>query len=467
MRFPKQLIRIVLALLLGGLVTYVYTTRGLQVQRSSSPGPSLPSPRFPASYRFDLEYNETVQSIGGQAQIFYRNGTNRPMSEVILRLYPNANVFKRPPSGQELSRQGLMSVHDITVNGHPVVGEGQGTTVLRIPLLEPLEPEGEVRIVLSFTTFIPSCCAPSSRFFADATGVTLGNWFPILSVATDNGWNTDPYVPIGDPFYSESANYDITVRVPEGFVVAATGDRVSRDGSTWRFRAENVRNVGMWIALGAVPQSIQVGDLQLNYFIVRGHSSDQAYSIHTLQSAIHTFTELFGPYPYGELTVIDNGRTSTEYPQLVFASAGPDTAIHEIAHQWWYAVVGSDQSREYWDEAIATYSEYLYWERTVGKAEAEQRTRWLKVKSKSNGGLRRALSEYEGDSTDYTITAYYRGPQLFHSLRKRVGDNAFFSILREMYRRHRFGVASWDDWKRTAEDVTKNDLDSFWADWGL
>ena len=81
------------------------------------------------------------------------------------------------------------------------------------------------------------------------------------------------------------------------------------------------------------------------------------------QKSVSTFAASFGPYPYPELDVVlgafpDFG--GMEYPTIVFSEVDKWTVAHEVAHQWWYGLVGNDQYAEPWlDESLATWSEEL------------------------------------------------------------------------------------------------------------
>src|SRR5258705_8503218 len=56
-----------------------------------------------------------------------------------------------------------------------------------------------------------------SRFYE------LGQWYPRLAVYDDvHGWNTLPYLGAGE-FYLEFGDFDVSLTVPAGFQVAATG----------------------------------------------------------------------------------------------------------------------------------------------------------------------------------------------------------------------------------------------------
>ena len=82
------------------------------------------------------------------------------------------------------------------------------------------------------------------RFGYHDKGINLGNWYPIVCVYDENGWNLDLYYKVGDPFYSEVSNYDVSITVPKEVVVASSGKIVSenRKGDKKYYKIEGTIN---------------------------------------------------------------------------------------------------------------------------------------------------------------------------------------------------------------------------------
>src|SRR5699024_5480840 len=107
-----------------------------------------------------------------------------------------------------------------------------------------LPKDNQAKISMTFTVNIPE---QQHRFGWDGAAVSLGNWFPILAVYDDNGWNLYPYFDVGESFYSLTSDYDVTLTTDENMVVAATGKQIGNvkkeDGlATHHFKAKNVRD---------------------------------------------------------------------------------------------------------------------------------------------------------------------------------------------------------------------------------
>lgn len=185
--------------------------------------------------------------------------------------------------------------------------------------------------------------------------------------------------------------------------------------------------------------------------------------------ALTLYSRLFGPYPYQELDVVETPTRAggIEYPTLVVIadrlySGHPRLewlVAHEVAHQWWYGVVGNDQVDEPWlDEALAQYSTVLYHEFLYGPDVADeiiqdfQATYDRLVREGKDMPVGLPVAAYPEDL--YGPIVYHKGPLYFHTLRQRVGDEKFFSVLRMYYQRHRFGIATPDSLLEVIQTVT-------------
>jgi aminopeptidase N len=143
--------------------------------------------------------------------------------------------------------------------------------------------------------------------------------------------------------------------------------------------------------------------------------------------------------------------------------------VHEVAHQWFYGLIGSDQLREPWlDEAAATYSEVLYEEGRHGSGRAtgllsEFRT-WLRVHPEVETPIGMPVAQYEGLS-DYGLFVYLKGALFFDALRTELGDERFFAFLHEYYDRYAYGFADAAGFQAEAEDECGCDLDALFDLW--
>ena len=230
-----------------------------------------------------------------------------------------------------------------------------------------------VRAELGFTVRL-GADADERLGTSPATGTAwFGSAFPMLAWVRGQGWVRDDAVRIpGETAVSEDFRLDaLRVTAPEGAAVSGVGRADPpapgpRAGTTTHvFRADAVRDVSVAVGAYRVLER-DIAGTRLHLFTpVSGTRTDPERWAAELDGAVRRLQDLFGPFPYPDLWVaIAPSQTSgLEYPgALQFGDTPPqelgELAAHELAHQWFYALVGNDQGRDPWiDEAFATYAQ--------------------------------------------------------------------------------------------------------------
>lgn len=387
-----------------------------------------------------------------------------PAQELLFHLYPNAfrNISTLPITNDQTEKAGLnqwlsggISVTAVNIN-QKATAFLQSETLLTIPLNHWQALGRGFQVTISWQLTLPT----GQMRLGIAQDVALfSNWYPVLAVNQNGVWRADPYLPVGDPFLSEVANYQVTLSVPNGYQVAATGIEVSRSTEAMEliviYQANNMRD----FAFVASPR-LQLRSVRSNDVLIQtAWYSDKQWAdvaLDVAERAVDTYSRLFGRYPYQSLTVAETALGlfgGMEYPSLVIL--GPygqrDSSIaeaarieqevaHEVAHQWWYGAVGSDQILAPWqDESLATYSTILYLADRYGPAQlAEYR---LAMPTPSANRISDSLYDFT-DWTSYFATAYVKGGHLLDDLRQRVGDVVFLQLLQAYYQRWQGHLAS-------------------------
>jgi aminopeptidase N len=150
-----------------------------------------------------------------------------------------------------------------------------------------------------------------------------------------------------------------------------------------------------------------------------------------------------------------------EYPTIIFSEVDKWTVAHEVAHQWWYGLVGNDQYAEPWlDESLATWSEELPWDP------------WVGCPSYAFPGTARLTSDmgYWGDHPAQYDTVYDGGGCMLANLAKKFGSARFLQILRDYAADHRLGVARTEDFTAAIEAAAVAygvpfDPGTYWDTW--
>ena len=136
-------------------------------------------------------------------------------------------------------------------------------------------------------------------------------------------------------------------------------------------------------------------------------------------------------------------------------------------------MVGSDQVDEPWlDEALTNYSTLVYFEDIHGQQEAQSI-----LANYFEGPYRQVVEEWRDavvaqpvaafSEEDYTHIVYGKGPLFFHALRREVGDETYFAIMKEYLRQHKYRIATPESFLKVAESVSGRDLDAIYKQWIL
>lgn len=363
-----------------------------------------------------------------------------PLASLVFRLFPNG----RPIYG------GRLAVSKVSRDGHETATTLEmGGTVLRVPLTPAAQAGTKVRVTIHFTTSV-GAAGSGYGILNDAGGVlTLGNWFPLLALYEGGNWLT-PAVPpgFGDAVSTETSLFDLDLTAPMGIEIAHTGALVERtDGGAttrWKIVSGPARELTLSASSRWAPKTSVANGVMLRFFAwpssaAAAISVDDALSVAT--AAMKSFEAAFGPYPYRRLDIVEAPVPvgGYEYPGLVLFDANRTSATvaryrfllaHEIAHQWFYNLVGNDVSREPWiDEGLATYATLLATEDAQGvQAAASRRAGWeseyANVLARSPVGIDRPVTAFSSWLT-YRGPVYYAPAVMLDRMRTRMGDAAF------------------------------------------
>lgn len=453
-------------------------------------------------YTIECELDPEGKTLSGELELNYYNNDDIEMGEIYFHVYPNAfksketapflfddfdNAYKR---GFEPGYAEILSVIKEDDNGEKLLEHsfsGAGETIMKVELDTPLKPYGRIDLRISFKLQIPPA---SERFGYGDKNFNLGNWYPIVAVYDDkDGWNLDKYYAIGDPFYSDAADYFVSIKAPREYIIAASGKntekKVSGGGIIWVFEEVAMRDFAFVASTDFKIIEEKYDGVNIKSYYYSGDEKKGKLALESGVKAIKLFNKIFGKYPYQEYSIVETEFPSgMEYPALVYISDklykddyGNDpliiTVVHETAHQWFYGIVGNDQIDEPWlDEGFASYGETLYAESVYGKKTGKEYfqrtvTDSMEEALSSNiidGSLSKSLKDFE-NWQDYGPTAYDRGAQMLHDLREMLGDDNFYKILRTYVERYKFKIAYKEDFIKVCEEISGKDLTEFFNEW--
>ncbi len=467
--------------------------QGQSIQRASNP---RAVDGAMAHYAIEAVFEPESKVVQATQRITLKNQYETSLDQLYFHIYPNAFKEEDLAPFEKAERDfaypngfspGWIEIKEVKENdkqaSHKVMGDIN--TILRVTLSKALAPQEETVIYFEYTVQLPN--AVGRMGYGDDT-ININNWYPILAVYDAAGWNLDPYYPIGDPFYSNIASYDVKLVIPENFQMASTGDLVKeqqrRGKKTYQLRAENVRDFSIVLSEHFVEAEGQVDGIE-----VRSYTLDEVKKEEALQygmDAVAIFNRLYGKYPYQQLSVVssDFHLGGMEYPNLVMISKGlyqmkenfplEYVIAHEVAHQWWYGIVGNNEVKEPWlDEALTEYATLMYFEEKYGEHIKEQiyekmmkaqYESFTKLEPDKGEGILRSLKEFDS-SREYSSIVYSKGALFMEALREEMGDEAFLKSLKEYYLAYQFKNATTANFFESCQNNTEKRLDNIFKEW--
>ena len=497
--------------------------------RSASGAPGRGYWQQRADYTLEATLDTATNMLRGRGRIYYANRSPDPLPFVWVQLDQNlfapgsvASVLNQPPlqfaGGVVFDFSGKGFVGGITIDRFAVAGRPLTTkvygTMMRVELAQPLAPGLAVTFDVAWHFPIPPYGGGrmgrvASRFYE------LGQWYPRMAVYDDvHGWNTLPFLGAGE-FYLEYGDFDVSLTVPAGFVVTATGAlanptvvrsaqekaRLSRAFTspgqvvsvitrqeaaanatrqvpgtrTWRFTASNVRDFA-WAAGSGLrwDASTWEGILVQTFYHPDATPWEEANTM--LKFALRQFSNTLGQYPWPQISAVEGLVEGMEYPMVIYCPSLQKREdqfwilTHELGHQWFPMQAGSDERRYPWmDEGFNTFADYDV---------AEQ---FFKGTTYGDTVRRELLSAYTVNATagseqpmitkpDEVRQLYwnaYQKPALMLSVLRDavVGREEFNRAFREYFRRWKGKHPQPADFYRTMNDLTGRDLDWFWRNW--
>jgi hypothetical protein len=431
----------------------------------------------PPRYNLDVTVDFDALTVVGTVDILYTNNERVDLDSIYLRLYPNAE--DNAEGETRIDAVNIVDAVNIGGNAADWSFEDVEHTVLQVPLPAPLRPGDQATLQIAFSVTVPR----RSDYFGYEQGVmSLGYWYPILAVYDDEGWNLDQHTTLGEIYYSDTGVYSVRITVPEQTVIASSGVEVSRvlhrpPRATITYVSEATRDFSLALSREYQSLSAQVGETTVTSYYLPGYERGGQRALQVAVEALEFFNARFGPYPYTELDVAQaflNG--GMEFPGIVFIGSslytvgrssilGMDLLVaHEVAHQWWYGVVGNNQADEPWlDESFATYSSLLYFQDAQGERAAETvQSSFIEnyqtaLELESDGPLQSSVQDYADDQSAYYLIVYYKGALFLACLRDILGDDDFFALMQHHYQEHKYGLLAADDFRRSIEQATGSD----------
>jgi len=491
-------------------------------------------------YTINAKLNTDNHLIEGFETLLYQNNSPDTLSELYFHLYPNTfqnnsvmakearaaaiNIIRSPENIGWIKIDSLVITQ---TRPHKKIDIDTliDDTILKIKIFPQLLPGEQLSISLKFITRIRKFTPAGGKGGYGKNLYEVSQWYPKVCVYDEKGWHPIKYHWLGE-FYGEFGIFDVTLNVPDSFVVAATGEVVSGDPG-WKtgeidsngnfvqrtdpaplnpnqnditssrrivtFHAEKVHDF-VWVAS---PEYLYQTTMWQNipiHILFRKSSQKHWHNI-ALKGATNALiwlNDLIGAYPYPQLTVCEGVLPGgMEYPMVtILGHVDLTLIVHEICHMYFYGALANNEQDEGWlDEGIVTYiSEFLV-EENVPTLNTETppsipiKTPFIKKQFglfefkdiKLNSLYYYFYSGFEKPiSTQcyklknkylYTYNVYLKPSKFFSMLDYLVGRETFEKILQTYYKQWKFKHVDGEKFKTVCEQVSDMDLDWFFNQW--
>jgi hypothetical protein len=378
-------------------------------------GDTLELPETGISYEIEVRLDPLTRDLSGRETIRWTNPSESILDRMPLHLYLNGFSHERTTwmagvPGGRLDLEELLKHSDdpwgwnepssirrdgVDVAWQPIRpddGNPLDRSLIELVLDPPVAPGETLELQIEFEARLP---VPMARTGGRLDFFVVVHWFPKVAVletvgvrgAIEDQWNAHQFHGPTE-FYADYADYDVRIGLPEGWNVVATGkggpeEAASADGLVWhRYRQNAVHDFAFSTGSNMVdlvsphrPKGSDT-DVEIHVFVPRGTEHQAERWLRSTRASLDVMSSIVAPFPYETMTVVyppwwANPTLGMEYPTLIINGPGDpliDTDLisginmgelvtaHEFAHQYFYAMVGSNEFEEaYMDEGFTQY----------------------------------------------------------------------------------------------------------------
>ena len=399
-------------------------------------------------------------------------------------------------------------------------------TRMKVVLPEPLKSKGgTLSLKIDFSFLSPDYGSDRMGILRTDNGkvYTIAQWYPRMCVYDDlNAWNNLPYTGQGE-FYLEYGDFNVNITAPSDHIVVCSGELLNpletytldqldrwaqaessdetvmirrpeeiKDPSTrpsgkkmttWRFKIENARDVAWASSAAFVLDAARINlpsgktSMAISAYPIESHGGNAwERSTEYTKASVEHYSERWFEYPYPTAINVAGNVKGMEYPGVSFCSyaskAGRLWGVtdHEFGHNWFPMIVGSNERLYGWmDEGFNSF---------VNDISTKEFNNGEYDPGKMN--MHMMALGYVSDDLEPLITApdnlvernmglqYGKTAMFLWLLRENVlGPKRFDDAFREYIHRWAYKHPAPDDFFRTMEDVSGEDLGWFWRSWVL
>jgi len=418
---------------------------------------AVPQPVTPSrtNYILAATLDFDAHTLDVDETIRYYNTTGITLSDIVLSVQPNryGGAFSLLAVFQDNAALTTYSLNDqrLTLN-----------------LSQPLQPNSATTLGIKFKLNIPAK-ANEGLFGYDFNQTDLVDWYPFV-VPYSGGWVLHDPMPFGEHLVYDVSDIELNLKTGADVIVAASAP-AEPNGEWTRYRLYGARTFTLSASDEFLVAESAVGTVKIRSYYFDGYKAAGEGILYGAVQAVSIYSIKFAPYPYETLAIVQTDiHDGMEYDGLVFIASDfygqygggaknnlTSIGVHEIAHQWWFGLVGNDQAMEPWlDEMMATYSERIFYEFNYPR----YGDWWwqFRVDYFSPTGYVDTPIYSGGTFRAYTNAVYLRGAHFMEDLRVRMGDENFYAFLKDYAAIHSRGRATTADFFNTVRAHTDADL---------
>ncbi len=429
---------------------------------------------LPYASMYDIKFNiaDDMIHITGDETVKYTNAEDIALNEVKFRLFPNI-------------LGGNMHVDEVYVNDEVIIPNYTlGDSLLSVPLRKPLSPRKNIILRMGFKITVPQSIELNYGIQAYYENVlALAHAYPMIAVYDDEGWNAEIPSQSGDLIYADMSFFLVTVEAPKDVTLVSSGREISRQNNGSRQTVKYEAGPARDFYLAASPSykvfTKEVNGVTLNFYTSADRRKGAESALDVAARSIEIYNKRYAPYPYTELDFVSTPTLALgiEYPGMIAITEWiiePDndyleaTIAHEVAHQWFYNLVGNDQLDDPWlDESLTQFATLQYFTDAYGQAGSEDFRislveKWNRV-DHGNIPVGLPVSRYSGP--EYNAIIYGRGALFFEALSEEMGAEKFDAFMKDYVKNNSWGIATPLKLKTQAEQICGCDLTPLFVQW--
>ena len=456
------------------------------------------------SYDMQATLDTASHQYQGVAKVTYKNNSPETLDKVFWHLFfnafqPGSMMDVRSRTIEDPDRRvgsrivelpedewGWIHMERVKAFGQDAEFEEDGT-VLVVNLPKALRPGKSVTFELAWTAQVPRQIRRSGWMNKEGVEYSMTQWYPRLCEFDHHGWHSNPY--IGREFHGIWGDFEVTLDVPEGYVVAATGVKTSeksvggpkgtlRTQST--FKAEDVIDFAWAADPDFITETVAVGDVDLNLVHQANPEIDSNWTALAgyAAKAMAFINEDIGPYAYPQYTVAQGGDGGMEYPMITLITGERSlrslvgVTVHEMAHSWFQAMVATNESLHEWmDEGFTSWAEsrcmaHLFADPMKPSEDPHGWAYASYIRQHLSGNEEPLITHADHYKTNraYGVGAYSKGEVLVEQLGAIVGPEVRDAAMRRYFKEWSFKHPGPHDFKRVVERESGLELDWYFQD---